>query len=68
MELGALGCMHNADFEKKKVSIRQHSARCVYYLSEITSTSNLKNAALGITIVLKMLCYEFNFQEELLDI
>ena len=42
MVLGALGCMNNADFEK--ISKSQHCARCVYYLSEITTrASNLKN-------------------------
>ena len=41
MVLGALGCINNADFEEK--SKWQHCARCVYYLSEITTrTSNLK--------------------------
>ena len=45
MVLGALGCMNNVDFEK--ISKWQHCARCVYYLSEITTrTSNLKNTAL----------------------
>ena len=39
MVLGALGCMNNADFEKK---ISKN-----YYLSEITTrTSNLKNTVL----------------------
>ena len=33
MVLGALGCMNNADFERKKISKRRHCARCVYYLS-----------------------------------
>ena len=43
MVLGALKCMSNADFEKKKISNWQHCARCVYYLSEITTcTSNFK--------------------------
>ena len=41
MVLDALGCANNADLEKN--SKRQHCARCVYYLSEITTrTSNLK--------------------------
>jgi hypothetical protein len=40
MVLGALGCMNNADFEKKN-SKCQHCARCVYILLEITRrTSN----------------------------
>ena len=42
MVLGALGCINNADFEEK-ISRLQHCARCVYYLSEITTrTSTLK--------------------------
>ena len=45
MVLGALECMNNADFEK--INKRQHCARCIYYLSEITThTSNLKNTVL----------------------
>ena len=39
------GSMNNANFEKN--SKWQHCARCVYYLSEITThTSNLKNTVL----------------------
>ena len=38
MVLGALGCVNNADFEK--ISKRQHWARCVYYLSEVTCMKN----------------------------
>ena len=34
MVLGALGCMNNAHLERSK---GQHCARCVYYLSEITT-------------------------------
>ena len=50
MVLGALGCMNNVDFEN--ISKRQHYARCVYYLSEITTRTirtNLKNAVLVCT-------------------
>ena len=45
MMLGALRCTNKADLKKK--SKLQHCARCVYYLSEITTrTSNLKNTIL----------------------
>ena len=36
MVLGALGCINNANFEKKNCKW-QHCVRCVYYLSEITT-------------------------------
>ena len=43
MVLGALGYTNDENFEKKKTRC-QHCARCVYYLSKITTrTSNLKN-------------------------
>ena len=46
MVLGALGRMNDADFGGKN-SKWQHCARCVYYLSYITTrTSNLKNTVL----------------------
>ena len=46
MVLSTLGCMNNADFERK-ISKWQHCARCVNYLSEVTThTSNLKNTVL----------------------
>ena len=39
--LGALRCLNNADLKNSK---RKHCARCVYYLSEITtSTRNFRN-------------------------
>ena len=46
MVLGALGCMNNADLEKKRSKL-PHCASCVCYLSEImTCTSDLKNIVL----------------------